>query len=123
EMHRGSAVPVLLARLKSDAVAGADLLHAAAAALCQPEALGDMYDPAVWMGVPCRAHAWREMDPVRAQARGRVGRGDLVDVGLTREPLGRRTCSLGSAANDLHGVISSRFPWRSSGTSNPMSTT
>src|SRR5436190_953396 len=42
EVVRGRAVPVVLARLEEDAVAGADNLDLAATALTEPDAIGDV---------------------------------------------------------------------------------
>src|SRR3954465_14186091 len=54
------AVPVVLARLENDAVAGPDLGDGAALALAAPDALGDENRLAVRMGVPCGARAGGE---------------------------------------------------------------
>src|SRR5262245_15724282 len=63
----GGAVPVVLAGLEENAVAGVDLLDRSAAALAPADALGDVDGLAVGVGVPGRAGARREVDVARAQ--------------------------------------------------------
>src|SRR5205823_13862575 len=104
EAVRSRAVPVLLARLEEDAVAGADLLDRAAAALAEAEALGDPDRLAVRVPVPGRPRAGREMDAARAQARPVRRRRDRVDEGGAGEPLARPDCSVDAVPGDLHGV-------------------
>jgi hypothetical protein len=78
-LHRGMAhapigrraVPVILARLEEDAVAGANHLDGLAAALAEADALGDVDCLAVRMGTPCGAGARREVDDRCAHARRR----------------------------------------------------
>ena len=65
------AVPVLLARLEEDAVAGPDQLDRAAAALAEADALGDPDRLAVRVRVPGGARTRGEMNAV---ALGRAGR-------------------------------------------------
>jgi hypothetical protein len=52
EAVRGGAVPVVLAGLEEDAVAGADDFDRPACALAESGALGDVDGLAVWVGVP-----------------------------------------------------------------------
>jgi hypothetical protein len=76
----GRAVPVLLARLDVDDVAGADLLRLAAAAGDVPHAVGDVERLSLGVVVPCGAGAGGEAD-VGATDRGLVvGVADAVDV-------------------------------------------
>ena len=65
--RRRGAVPVLLARLEEDAVAGADDLDRAARALAEADALGDPDRLAVRVGVPRSSRARREVDAARAR--------------------------------------------------------
>ena len=67
------AVPVLLAGLEEDAVAGTDDLDRPAAALATADALGDEDRLAVGMGVPGGPGARREVNAARRQARGPDG--------------------------------------------------
>src|SRR5690242_4039059 len=62
EAVRGGAVPVVLAGLEEDAVAGPDDLDGAALALAQADALRDEDRLAVGVGVPGGPGAGREMD-------------------------------------------------------------
>ncbi len=55
------AVPVVLAGLEEDAVAGADGLDRATFALAQASAFGDEDRLAVWVGVPGDARAGRDV--------------------------------------------------------------
>src|SRR5271165_665129 len=64
------AVPVVLAGLEEDPVAGADGLDRAAAALAAADALGDEDRLAVGMGVPRGAGAGGEVDACRLHATG-----------------------------------------------------
>ena len=61
---RGGAVPVILARLKEDAVAGADDLDRAAFTLAEADAIGNPDRLAVGVGVPGGAGAGGEVDGV-----------------------------------------------------------
>ena len=70
EAVRSRAVPVLLARLEEDAVAGADHLDRPAAALRKADALYDVDRLAVRVRVPRGARARCEVNAARAQARG-----------------------------------------------------
>ena len=69
EPVRRSAVPVLLARLEEDAVAGPDHLDRPAAPLREADALDDEDRLAVRVRVPRRARPGREVDAARAHAR------------------------------------------------------
>src|SRR5437763_795338 len=69
EARRRGAVPMVLARLEEDAVAGPDHLDRPTAPLRQPNALGDPDRLAVRVGVPRGARARREVDAARAQPR------------------------------------------------------
>src|SRR3954447_2660349 len=74
------AVPVVLARLEEDAVAGADDLHLTALALAEADTLGHEDRLAVRMGVPGGPRAWCEVHSGGGEGRGAGGRGDGVDV-------------------------------------------
>src|SRR3954464_10549770 len=104
EAVRGGAVPVVLARLEEDTVAGADLLDRAALALAEADALGDEDRLAVRVRVPGGARAGREVDDGGGEGRGRLGGGDRVDVDVAREPVCRALLGLDAAAGDLHVV-------------------
>src|SRR5215218_8756921 len=80
EAIRCGAVPVVLARLEVDAVAGADDLDRAALALTEPDALRDEDRLAVRVRVPCGPGAGSEADVRRRERRGPRRRGDGVDV-------------------------------------------
>ena len=94
EAVRRGAVPVLLAGLEEDAVAGADDLDRAAAPLAEADALGDVDRLAVRVGVPGGARAGREVDVLALQPRGARGRGDGVDVDGAGEPVARALVEL-----------------------------
>jgi hypothetical protein len=69
----GGAVPVVLARLEEDAVAGLDGLDRAALALAEADAFGDVDGLAERVGVPGGAGAgvkWTSPPPRRAGATG-----------------------------------------------------
>ena len=83
----GGAVPVVLAGLEEDAVAGADLLDRPASALAAADAFRDVDRLAERVSVPGRARARREVDQRRADARGSGRCRNSVDVDVTREPL------------------------------------
>jgi hypothetical protein len=57
----GAALPVVLAGFEEHAVAGADDLDGAAAALAATDPLEDVDRLSEGMGVPRRASAWREV--------------------------------------------------------------
>ncbi len=61
-------MPVVLARLKEDAVPRADHLDGAAATLAEAEALGDEDGLAVGVGVPRGSRARGEVDAAGRQA-------------------------------------------------------
>src|SRR5207247_2852237 len=102
EALRGGAVPVVLAGLEIDAVAGADDLDGTAAALAAADALGDVDRLAEGVGVPGGTGAGREMDHGRAGAPRRRWRGDGVDVDGAGEPVAWPGCGLRCVAGDLH---------------------
>src|SRR3954452_1955139 len=97
----GGAVPVILARLEEDAVAGADLFDRAALALAAADALGDEDRLAVRVGVPGGARAGREVHERGGEGRRRFGRGEGVDVDVAGEPVRGSLLRL-DAAGDLH---------------------
>ena len=92
EAVRRGAMPVLLAGLEEDAVAGPDHLDRPAFALAEADALGDPDRLAARMGVPGGARAGREVDGGGAEAPVALGRGDRVDVDRAGEPVGRPRC-------------------------------
>ena len=89
EAVRGGAVPVILAGLEEDAVAGADDLDRAAAALAAADALGDVDGLAEGMGVPRGPGAGREVDTGGRQRARAARRRDGVDVDGAGEPVAR----------------------------------
>ena len=74
------AVPVFLVGFEQDAVAGADDLDRAAAALAQADALGDKDGLSERVGVPRGPRARGKVDAARLQARGARRRRDRIDV-------------------------------------------
>src|SRR3954466_9368149 len=88
EAVRRRAVPVVLAGLEEDAVAGVDRFDRAAFALTEPDALGDEDRLAVRVRVPGRARAGREVHRCGCERGGCRGCGYGVDVDIAREPLG-----------------------------------
>src|SRR4051812_28203590 len=88
EAVRGGAVPVVLAWLEEDAVAGADDLDGAALALAEADALGDEDRLAVRVGVPGGARGGREVHERGGEGGRRFGGGDGVDVNVAGEPVG-----------------------------------
>jgi hypothetical protein len=62
------AVPVILSGLEEHAVAGVDDLDLSAAALAEPDALGDVDGLAVGVGVPGGAGAGGEVDAAGRKA-------------------------------------------------------
>src|SRR5829696_6154191 len=82
------AVPVVLAGLEEDAVAGPDLLKGAALALAQADAFGDEDRLAVRVRVPGGAGARGEVHERRCVRGGRLRLGDGVDVDVAGEPVG-----------------------------------
>src|ERR1700761_2589141 len=82
------AVPVVLAGLEEDAVAGADLLDRPALVLAQPDPLGDEDRLPDRVGVPGGTGAGGEVDVRGGGAPGRRDLGDGVDVDVAGEPVG-----------------------------------
>src|SRR4051794_23031712 len=105
EAIRGGAVPVILAGLEVDAVAGADDLDRSLAALAEPHALGDPDRLAERVRVPGGARARGEVDAGSLQPRRRRRGGYLVDVHRPGEPLGGAGRGVERVASDLHGVL------------------
>src|SRR4051812_24370286 len=105
EAVRGGAVPVVLARLEENAVAGADLLDRPGLALAQADALGDEDRLPVRVGVPGGAGARGEVHERGGERGGRLGGGDDVDVDVAGEPVGGAFLSVDAAAGDLHVVL------------------
>ena len=102
------AVPVVLAGLEEDAVAGSDQLDAAALALAEPDTLGDPDRLAERVRVPRGAGARGEMDGSRADARVVASRSDRVDIDRAGEPVGGADPGLERIPGDLHGSPSRR---------------
>ena len=84
----GGTVPVLLIGLDVDAVAGADDLDRSAAALTQPDALGDEEALPERVTMPGGAGAGHEVDKARLHPGWGSRGGDGVDVDVAGEPLG-----------------------------------
>src|SRR5712691_1823878 len=103
EAGRGRAVPVILARLEEDAVAGPDHLDRPAAALCEADALRDVDRLAVRVRVPGRSCARREVDAARAQTRGARRRRHRIHVDGAGEPLAWPCVRVDAVPGDLHG--------------------
>src|SRR3954453_7076906 len=80
EARRRGAVPVVLAGLEEDAVAGSDDLDRAAFALAEADAFGDPDRLAERVRVPGGARARCEVDGGGAEVPVALGRGDRVDV-------------------------------------------
>src|SRR3954454_522777 len=87
EAVRCGAVPVVLAGLEEDAVAGADDLDGAALALAEADALGDEDRLAVRVGVPRGARAGGEVHERGGEGGAAGGGGDGVDVDVAGEPV------------------------------------
>src|SRR3954447_1985953 len=102
EAVRCGAVPVVLATLEEDAVAGADRLDGAALALAEADALGDEDRLAVRVGVPGGAGTGREVHERGGERGGTGGRGDGVDVDVAGEPVGGTLLGFDAAVGDLH---------------------
>jgi hypothetical protein len=100
EAVRRCAVPVFLAGLEEDAIAGPNLLDWPVTPLAPADALGDVDRLAERVGVPGRAGARRKVHQRRPRTRqpGRCRDGGDVDVARELGPLGvvQRT------ARDLH---------------------
>src|SRR3954452_5443676 len=105
------AVPVVLAGLEENAVAGMDGLDRAALALAAADALGDEDRLAVRVGVPGGAGAGREMHERGGEGGGAGRGGDGVDVDVAGEPVGRALLGVDAAAGDLHVGCSFRRVW------------
>src|SRR3954466_4263659 len=103
EAVRRRAVPVVLAGLEEDAVAGVDCLDRAGFALTEPDALGDEDRLAVRMRVPGRARAGREVHRCSCEGGGGLGCGYGVDVDVAGEPLGGPLLGL-DVSGDLHDL-------------------
>src|SRR3954447_13535482 len=97
------AVPVVLARLEEDPVAGPDDLDWASLALAEADALGDEDRLSVGMCVPRGPRTGCEVHERRGEGRAPSWRGDGVDVDVAGEPVGRAFLGLDAAARDLHG--------------------
>src|SRR5437588_2651898 len=67
EVGRCGTVPVVLAGLEANGVAGSDLLRGTAATLDEAHALGHVDHLAVRMGVPRGPRAGREVHPIGPQ--------------------------------------------------------
>src|SRR3954470_1554806 len=106
EPRRSSAVPVGLAGLEEDAVAGANHLDRPAFALTQADALGHPDRLAERVRMPCGARARCEVDGRGAEPRCFAGRGDRVDVDGAGEPVVRPASRLAGVARDLHMSLS-----------------
>src|SRR3954453_7320049 len=96
-------MPVVLAGLEEDAVAGADDLDRAAFALAEANALGDKDSLAVRVGVPGGPGAGGEVHIYRSERRAAHRVRDGVDVDVAGEPVRRPFHGLRVvAAGDLH---------------------
>src|SRR5436190_14861146 len=87
--RRCGTVPVVLARLEEDAIAGPDQLDRAALALAEPDALGDPDRLAVRMRVPGGARARRDVNAGRAHPRALRRDRDSIGQDRSGEPLTR----------------------------------
>src|SRR3954454_11309213 len=92
------AVPVVLAGLEEDAVAGADDLDGTTLAPAQADAFGDEDRLAMRVGVPGGAGAGREVHAGSGEGGGTGGGGDGVDVDVAGEPVGRPLLGVDAAA-------------------------
>src|SRR5215208_45357 len=105
EAVRGGAVPVVLSGIEVDAVARADDLDGAAAALAEPHALGDVDGLPKRVGVPGGPSAGGEVD-ARGPEAGWLRRcRDGVDVDRAGEPLARPGGSFEGVLGDPHGCL------------------
>src|SRR3954471_1385203 len=103
-------MPMVLARLEEDTVAGADDFDRASLALAEADALGDPDRLAERVRVPCGARTGGEVGG-RSAERGRLARrGDRVDIDGAAEPVARPVAGVGVVACDQH----LRFSFRSS---------
>src|SRR4051812_40112965 len=99
EARRRRAVPVVLAGLEEDTVAGADHLNRAAFALAETDAFGDPDRLAVRVRVPGGTGAGGE---VHSDGAERLGVGDGVDEDGAGEPVGWAGDGFDAVACDLH---------------------
>src|SRR5690348_9069873 len=99
------AVPVLLAWLEEDAVAGADDLNWPTATLTQADALRYPDGLAIGVSVPCGAGARREVDAARREARASGRRRDRVNVDRAGEPVTRPRRGCAGVPGNLHVVL------------------
>src|SRR5215207_6328712 len=102
EAVRCGAMPVVLVGLEEDAVAGADELDRATAALAEADALGHVDGLAERVGVPGGSRAGGEVDEVGLRPCGGGRGGDRVDVDVIGEPVARTLGGIDAAAGDLH---------------------
>src|SRR3954454_19067678 len=98
------AVPVLLAGLDVDDVAGMDLLHVTTAAGDVADAVGDVQGLPAGVGVPGGPGSGGEADVGAADGRLLVGVADAVDVDGAGEPVRQTGRRLGAASRVLHGL-------------------
>ncbi len=87
-------VPVFLVGIEEDAVAGSDDLDWTTASLAQADTFGDEHRLAQRVPVPVGAGTGHEVNQVRGDAGRRRCGGDLVDVHVAGEPVGRSSCSV-----------------------------
>src|SRR4051812_31781062 len=107
EPFGGGAVPVFLAGLDVDHVAGPDLLYAAVAGGDEPDAVGDVERLAFGVVVPGGACAGRESNMGAADRGLFAGVTDAVDVDRAGEPVGRSNGGRAAALGELHRSIPS----------------
>src|SRR5436305_15311411 len=98
-------MPVVLARLEEDAVAGTDDLDQPPTALAKTDALGDEDVLPVGVRVPGSACAWSEMHARRSHSRGLSWRGDRVNEDGPGEPVIWSLCRLTGTSCDLDVVL------------------
>src|SRR5215217_5330971 len=98
-----SPVPVVLQGLEEHAIAGPKHLDRPALALAQADALGDEDRLPMRMRVPGGPGAGREVHGRGGERRGRLRRGDGVDVDVAGEPVGWALLGFDGGACDLHG--------------------
>src|SRR5579884_75722 len=111
----GGAVPVVFARFKEDAVAGANDLNRAAFALAETDTLGDVDGLSVGVRVPGGPGARRELAIGRSEGRAAGRSGNRVYIDVAREPVRRPFLGFNAGAGDLHGIASLYGGGRSSG--------
>src|SRR5439155_9357749 len=102
EAIRGRAMPVLLARLEEDTVAGPDHLDRPAPTLRVTDSFRDEDRLPVRMRVPGRARAGREVHAARAEPRRTRRHGDRIDEHLSREPFAGPPGGPDVGPGDLH---------------------